>query len=89
MFNKKYKEVVKIFMILHMIFFFWLIAPLIIGILTLKELHKPKLTKDTKVVYGILNLFLCSTVAGIFLLLDIYNEETQKYQNRQQHTSNL
>ncbi|PZV99846.1 hypothetical protein [Metamycoplasma auris] len=68
--NEQYKRVAKIFILIGMILRFWLIIPLVIGILTLREIESPHMTESSKLTYGILNLFFVTIVGGIFLLLD-------------------
>ncbi|SYV90436.1 Uncharacterised protein [Metamycoplasma alkalescens] len=43
------------------------------------------MTRDNKVVSGILSLFLCSSIAGIFLLIDVDAKPAEKeYQPQKQ-----
>ncbi|PYF42552.1 hypothetical protein [Metamycoplasma alkalescens] len=85
MINEKYKKVVKIFTIIGMVTRFWLIVPIIVGIIVLKEINKQYMTRDNKVVSGILSLFLCSSIAGIFLLIDVDAKPAEKeYQPQKQ-----
>lgn len=68
--NEKYKTVVKVFTIITLIFTFWLIYPLIIGIITLKKIESPDMSDGDKLTYGLLNLLFVNIISGIFLLID-------------------
>lgn len=61
------KTAAKIFIILSMIFGFWLIVPLIVGILALSKMESAK-KKEDLTVFGILTLIFCSLLGGIFML---------------------
>ena len=62
------KTAAKVFIIIGMVFGFYLIFPLVIGILALKKLDEAK-TKDELILMGILTLILCSLLGGLFMLL--------------------
>ena len=62
------KTAAKILIILNLIFSFWLIIPLIIGIIALRKLEKETNPKNL-VVIGVLVLIFSSLIAGILMLL--------------------
>ncbi|MBQ7643012.1 MAG: hypothetical protein IJS67_03825 [Clostridia bacterium] len=50
-----------------MIFGFWLIVPLIVGILALSKMESAKKKEDLTAI-GILTIIFCSFFGGIFML---------------------
>ena len=70
------KTFAKILIILSCICGFWLIFPLVIGIITLKKMKEAKCKEDIK-TWGILCLLFCNLLGGI-LLLCISDEEWAK-----------
>lgn len=61
------KTAAKVFIIISMVFSFWVIIPLIVGILALNRL-KTASTKDDLIGVGICTLLFCSVIGGILLL---------------------
>ena len=61
------KTAAKIFIILGMIFGFFMIFPIVIGVFALKKLEEGK--KEDLLLWSILTLFLCSFLGGIFMLV--------------------
>ncbi|MBQ9480970.1 MAG: DUF4190 domain-containing protein [Clostridia bacterium] len=57
----------KVFIILGMIFQFYLIYPLIVGGIALSKLNSAT-TKDDLTAIGIITIFFCSIIGGIFML---------------------
>ena len=70
------KTASKVFIIINMIFLFWLIFPLVVGILALGKLNTAK-KKDDLVVMGVITILFCSLLGGVFMLL-VTDEELQK-----------
>ena len=70
------KTASKVFIIINMIFLFWLIFPLVVGILALGKLNTAK-KKDDLVVMGVITILFCSLLGGLFMLL-VTDEELQK-----------
>ncbi len=70
------KTAAKVFIILNMIFLFWAIFPLVVGIIALNKLNSAK-SKDDLVAMGIITIFFCSLLGGIFMLL-ITDDELQR-----------
>ena len=70
------KTAAKVFIIINMIFLFWLIFPLVVGILALGKLNTAK-KKDDLVVMGVITILFCSLLGGVFMLL-VTDEELQK-----------
>lgn len=68
--NSTLKQLVKIFTIIYIVVGWLAIIPLIIGILTLKKIEQ-KMTKDDKLLYGILIIVFRNLVPGVCLLLDV------------------
>ncbi len=68
----------KVFIILGMIFQFYLIFPIILGVLALSKLKEAKTANDLK-GYGIVCLILVNTIAGI-LMLCAKDEDVYEYQ---------
>lgn len=70
------KTAAKVFLIIGMIFTFWAIYPLVLGIIACKKLDE---SKDIKVIHnwGIVCLFLVSLIGGIIMLVmkeeDLYD----------------
>lgn len=69
------KTAAKIFTIIGIICEFWLIYPLVIGILAINKMDSAT-SKDELTVLGICNLLFCSTLGGLFMLM-IKDEELQ------------
>ena len=61
------KTAAKVFIILSMIFLFYLIFPLVVGIIALKKL-KTATSKSELTVIAIITLLFCNTIAGILML---------------------
>lgn len=62
------KKLAIAFIILSMVFTFWLILPLIFGVIALKKLKTAKTAHDLT-GWGIVTLFFVSRVAGIMMLV--------------------
>lgn len=61
------KTAAKVFIILSMICTFWLIVPLVVGIIALKKMNTAK-TKSELTGIAICTLLLCNLLGGIFML---------------------
>ena len=61
------KTAAKVFLIIGMVFGFYLIFPLVLGIFAIKRLDEAK-TADELKGWGIVCVFFVSTVGGIFML---------------------
>ena len=61
------KKAAKIFIWIGMIYTFYLIFPIIVGVLALKKLNNYT-NKEDLTTMGILTLFFCSTLGGVFML---------------------
>ena len=61
------KKAAKTFLIIGMILEFYLIVPLIIGILTIKRINNAKTTDELR-GWGIASILLVSVLGGIFVL---------------------
>jgi hypothetical protein len=61
------KTTCKVFIYLSIIFGFYLIVPIIVGVLALEKLDTAKNKEDLKTI-GILTLIFCSVIAGILML---------------------
>jgi len=59
------KTAAKVFIIIGMIFQFWWIVPLIVGIIALNKMK----TEKPSVGLSIVVLLFCNTIAGILLLV--------------------
>ncbi len=70
------KTASKVFIIINMVFLFWAIVPLVVGIIALNKLNSAK-SKDDLVAMGIITIFFCSLLGGIFMLL-ITDDELQR-----------
>ncbi len=70
------KTASKIFIILGMIVEFWLIIPLIVGILALSKINSAT-SKNDLTATGIFTILFCSVLGGIFMLC-IPEEELAK-----------
>ena len=70
------KTASKVFIIISMVFLFWAIVPLVVGIIALNKLNSAK-SKDDLVAMGIITIFFCSLLGGIFMLL-ITDDELQR-----------
>lgn len=89
------KKLAKIFIWISIIFQFWLIFPLIIGILALNKLDSAK-NKDELLVMSILTTLFCSAIAGIFMfcikeeeLNEDYYNMTKKQKQENEDTKNI
>ncbi|WP_096387074.1 hypothetical protein [Mycoplasmopsis bovigenitalium] len=67
--NPTNKQLAKIFTILYIVVAWLAILPLIIGVLTLKKIEQ-EMSKDDKLLYGILNIVFGNLISGVCLLLD-------------------
>lgn len=67
------KTLIKVFIWLSMIFMFWLIFPLVVGIFALKKLNEAK-TRDELVTMAVVTLLFCNFIAGVLMLV-ISDEE--------------
>jgi len=61
------KNAAKVFIWIKMILFFYLIYPVVVGIIALNKLEEAKSKDDIKTI-GILTLLFCSLFGGIFML---------------------
>ncbi len=61
------KTAAKVFIIIGMVFQFWLIVPLIVGIIALNKLNKAT-SKADLVGIGIVTLIFCNLIGGILML---------------------
>lgn len=59
----------KVFIIIGMIFLFWLIFPIVLGVICLQKLNDPNTPQDEINTWGIVAIFTVSTLGGIFMLL--------------------
>ena len=89
------KKLAKFFIWISIIFQFWLILPLIIGILALNKLDSAK-NKDELLVMSILTTLFCSVIAGIFMfcikeeeLNEDYYNMTKKQKQENEDTKNI
>jgi hypothetical protein len=62
------KTAAKVFLIIGMILTFYLIFPVIIGVIAIRKLDNAK-SKDDLILWGILSLFFVSRLGGLFMLL--------------------
>lgn len=86
------KTAAKVFLIINICLTFYLIFPLVIGIISYKKLDEAKSTDELR-VWGILSLIFVSTIAGIFMLLlkdeDLTFVDTNEINNATDTTSKL
>ena len=75
------KKAAKIFLILGMVFQFYLIFPIVLGVIAIKKLEDEESTDEDIRLWGILSLFLVSTLGGVFMLL-IKPEELGGYESK-------
>lgn len=61
------KTVAKVFIILSMVVGFWMIFPLVVGIIALNKLNSAKSASEL-VTIGIFTLLFCNVIAGILML---------------------
>lgn len=61
------KTAAKVFIILGMVFGFWMIVPLIVGIIALNKLNNAK-SKSELTVVAICTLLFVNLIAGILML---------------------
>lgn len=61
------KTAAKVFIIIGIVLEFYLIVPLIVGVIALKKLKRAQ-NKDELVTIGVLTLIFCSMVGGILML---------------------
>ncbi len=73
------KTAAKVFIILGMIFGFFMIFPIVIGIFALKKLEEGK--KEELLLWSILTLFLCSFLGGIFMLIYYFQQNPETINN--------
>lgn len=73
------KTAAKVFIWIGMIVQFYLVFPIVVGVLALKKLDEA-ITKDELQTFGIVTLFFCSFLGGIFML-SIKEEEIQTHEN--------
>lgn len=73
------KQSAKVFIWIGMILQFFLIYPLVVGILALKKIDESTSKEDLKTL-GIFTLFFCSLIGGIFML-NIKDEELSNSSN--------
>lgn len=73
------KQSAKVFIWIGMILQFFLIYPIVVGVLALKKIDEAKLKEDLKTL-GIFTLFFCSLIGGIFML-NIKDEELSNSSN--------
>jgi len=62
------KTAAKVFTIIGMIFGFFLIYPIVLGVICLRKLEEAKSREDI-FTWAIINIFLVSFLGGIFMLL--------------------
>ncbi|MBU4689834.1 hypothetical protein [Mycoplasma zalophidermidis] len=62
------KTITKVFLIISIIFGFWLIFPLVLGILALKKLDSND--SDEILVWGIISLLFVNLISGILMIVD-------------------
>lgn len=89
------KKLAKIFIWISIIFQFWMIFPLIIGILALNKLDTAK-TKDELLVMSVLTTLFCNVIAGIFMfcikeeeLNEEYYEQIKKQKQKNENTESI
>lgn len=70
------RDAIKILIILGMIFGFWAIYPLVVGIVALKKFEEARTNKELQGI-AIITLIFCSTIAGILMLI-ISDNDLQK-----------
>ncbi len=75
------KKAAKIFLILGMVFRFYLIFPIVLGVIAIKKLEDEESTDEDIRLWGILSMFLVSTLGGVFMLL-IKPEELYDYDSK-------
>ena len=79
------KTTIKVFIILGMIFAFYLIFPIVVGIFALKALNEARNAKDLTTM-GVLTLIFCNAIAGILMLLikdeDLLSNECESIEDR-------
>ena len=63
------KTVAKVFLIIDMVLGFWLIFPLVIGLIAIKKMDDNTVTHDEYLLWSILAMILVSLIGGIFMLL--------------------
>ena len=71
------KTVAKVFIIIGMVLEFWLILPLIFGIVTINKM-KTTTCKADMTTWGILSLLFVNLICGILILLVSDDEWAQK-----------
>lgn len=82
------KTAAKIFLILGMVLYFYLIFPIVLGVIAIKKLEDEKSTYEDIRLWGILSLFLVSPLGGVFMLL-IKPEELGGYTNENRSNTGL
>lgn len=64
----------KVFLIIAIVFTFWMIIPLIIGIFTVKSINRARIEQtkkngDNLIVWSIFAMLLCGLIGGILTLI--------------------
>ncbi len=75
------KTAAKVFTILTMVFTFFLIYPIVLGIITLNKLENAKTAKELTTI-GIIDIFFMGTITGVLIIL-IKDEDLRE--NREKH----
>jgi hypothetical protein len=63
------KKAAKIFLVIGMVLTFFLIYPIVLGIIAYRKLDEENISRDDLVLWGILSLFFVSPIAGLLILL--------------------
>jgi len=83
------KKAAKIFLVIGMVLTFFLIYPIVLGIIAYRKLDEENISRDDLVLWGILSLFFVSPVAGLLILLlkpeDF--DQSQSINGDKKHTS--
>ncbi len=69
----------KVFIIIGMVILFWLIYPIVFGILCLKKIDDPNTSEDDFTTWGVVAIFTVSVLGGIFMLLIPTEEKSRIY----------
>ncbi len=62
------KKAAKVFLIIGMVFSFYLIFPIVLGVIAYKKLDEGASKEDIQ-LWGILSMFFVSPIGGLFMLL--------------------
>jgi len=62
------KKAAKVFLIIGMVLSFYLIFPIVLGVIAIKKLDEGA-TKEDIQLWGILSMFFVSPIGGLFMLL--------------------